>query len=302
MPPQTGHNMTLRQAAVERDFGLRPSRGKLFRPQLPVEQPEAPEPSPIETSTSSQEADFPQNSPTLPAQLIQQDDRSPTISPAEVHKSLPRKLKKPPKRRRSQESRSSDEIPTLPPNFPPCPIARPDRRAVAFWRDTCNAVKDAEGDVNGFDAVRYLLMRPGGLGNPAPLLPDDSEAVKDMRKDTIDLDKIHRRQQEEEEIARAKEERRQANKRRYRPRGQVDRERAERRAALAAQKAQELNEEAPNPIENDMEVTAAATNNKETATVTTNSQEATTITTTNNEEFVTATTTGGETSTTSVKD
>lgn len=260
------------------------------RTQLPVEQPEAAEPSPIETSTPLQEADPPQNSPVLPVHGGQADDRSSTISPAEVHKDLPPKLNKPTKRRRSDESRSSDEIPTLPPNFPPCPIERPDRRAVAFWRDACNAAKDADGNVNGFDAVRYLLMRPGGLANPTPFLPEDSEAVKNMRKGTIDLDKIRRRQQEEEEIARAKEERRQANKRRYRPRGQVDRERAERRAALAAQKAQELHE-ATNPIANTMDAATATINNKESFTATTN-----------NEEFITATTTDKETYTTIAKD
>jgi hypothetical protein len=145
---------------------------------------------------------------------------------------------------------------------------------VAFWRDACNAVKDADGNVNGFNAVRYLLMRPGGLGNPAPFLPEDSEAVKNMRKGTFDLDKIRRRQQAEEEIARAKEERRQANKRRYRPRGQVDRERAERRAALAAQKAQEL--EATNPTINNKEAFTATTNNEEFVT-TTNEETPTTI-------------------------
>ncbi|KAH7256737.1 hypothetical protein BKA59DRAFT_450814 [Fusarium tricinctum] len=220
MSPQTVQDMALRQAAVERDFGLRPSRSNLLRTQLPAEEPEAVEPTPIETSTSSQEADSPQDSPTLPPHGTQGDDRSSTISPAKVHKDLPPILNKPTKRRRSDESRSSDEIPTLPPNFPPCPIERPDSRAVAFWRDACNAAKDADGNVSGFDAVRYLLMRPGGLGNPTPYLPDDSEAVKNMRKGTIDVDKIQRRQQEEDEIARAKEERRQANKRRYRPRGQ----------------------------------------------------------------------------------
>jgi hypothetical protein len=273
----------------------------MLRTQLPVEQPEAAEPSPIETSTPPQEADSPQNSPVLSGHGGQADDRSSTISPAEVHKELPPKLNKSTKRRRSDESRSSDEIPTLPPNFPPCPIEPPDRRAVVFWRDVCNAVKDADGNVNGFDAVRYLLMRPGGLGNPAPFLPEDSEAVKNMRKGIIDLDKIQRRQQEEEEIARAKEERRQANKRRYRPRGQVDRERAERRAALAAQKGQELYEEAINPIANTMEATTATINNKEAFAVTTNNEEPATADTTNNEEFVTATTTDKEISTTIAK-
>ncbi|KAH6960892.1 hypothetical protein DER45DRAFT_592991 [Fusarium avenaceum] len=305
MSPQTVQDMTLRQAAVERDFGLRPSRGNLFRTQLPVEKPEAVEPTPIETSTSSQEADSPQNSPTLPAQGIQGDDRSSTISPAEVHKDLPPRLNKPTKRRRSDESRSSDEIPTLPPNFPPCPIARPDSRAVAFWRDACNAAKDADGNVNGFDAVRYLLMRPGGLGNPTPYLPDDSEAVKNMRKGTIDVDKIRRQQQEEDEIARAKEERRQANKRRYRPRGQVDTERAERKAARAAQKAQELyeKEEVTNAIANDVEAASTITNNNEAVTATAASNEETiTANTTNSEEFTTTTTTDEETSAIIAKD
>lgn len=176
---------------------------------------------------------------------------------------------------------------------------------MAFWRDACNAAKDADGNVNGFDAVRYLLMRPGGLGNPTPYLPDDSEAVKNMRKGTIDVDKTRRQQQEEDEIARAKEERRQANKRRYRPRGQVDTERAERKAARAAQKAQELyeKEEVTNAIANDVEAASTITNNNEAVTATAASNEETiTANTTNSEEFTTTTTTDEETSAIIAKD
>ena len=84
------------------------------------------------------------------------------------------------------------------------------------------------------------MTKKGGVGRPWPQLEEGLAAIEAMKKDTIDPVEIFRRQEEEEAIARAKEERRLANKRRYRPRGQIDRERAERQAALAALKTKEL--------------------------------------------------------------
>ena len=84
------------------------------------------------------------------------------------------------------------------------------------------------------------MTKKGGVDRPWPQLEEGLAAIEAMKKDTIDPVEIFRRQEEEEAIARAKEERRLANKRRYRPRGQIDRERAERQAALAALKTKEL--------------------------------------------------------------
>ncbi|KAJ4131177.1 hypothetical protein NW768_006719 [Fusarium equiseti] len=80
----------------------------------------------------------------------------------------------------------------------------------------------------------------GGIARPWPQLEEGLAAIEAMRKEAIDPAEIFRRKEEEEAIARAKEERRLANKRRYRPRGQIDREREERQAALAALKTKAL--------------------------------------------------------------
>ncbi|KAM0353648.1 hypothetical protein ACHAPU_001661 [Fusarium lateritium] len=242
--------MSIRRDAVQRDFGLRRNMRSMLRSQVPDEQPVEAEPSP-------QEAEFPQHGAAKPSQDTLVDDRSSTISPTGIHKDLPQDLSKPTKRRRSAESESSDELPILPPHFPPCPMDRPTRRGIIVWQDACHAAQDDEGNINPFDVVTYLLTKNGGLANPTPLLPEDSQTLENMRKRIIDPAKIWRRQQEEEEIARAKEERRQANKRRYRPRGQVDRERAERRAALAAKQAQDMAEKASTAASLEKDVSGA---------------------------------------------
>ncbi|KAF4997354.1 hypothetical protein FGRMN_3939 [Fusarium graminum] len=225
--------MSIRRDAVQRDFGLRPSIRSMPRPQVPIEQIVESEPSP-------QEAKFPKQNTALPSKDAPEDDRSSTISPTGIHKDHPQDISKPTKRRHSEESESSNDLPLLPPHFPPCPMNRPNHRGVVVWRDACHAARDTQGNVNPFDVVTYLLTKRGGLANPGPLLPENDQTLENMRKGIIDPAKIWRRQQEEEEIARVKEERRQANKRRYRRRGQVDKERAERRAALAAKQAQDM--------------------------------------------------------------
>ncbi|KAF5678931.1 hypothetical protein FHETE_1040 [Fusarium heterosporum] len=228
--------MSIRRDAVYRDFGLRPSIRSMLRSQVPIEQPVESEPSPFE-------AEFTKQSTDLPGKDAPEDDGSSTISPTGIYKDIPQDIEKPAKRRHSEESESSEELPLLPPHFPPCPMNRPNHRGIVVWRDACHAVQDAQGNINPFDVVTYLLTKKGGLANPGPLLPEDDQTLENMRKGIIDPAKIWRRQQEEEEIARAKEERRQANKRRYRRRGQVDKERAERRAALAPKQAQDMVEQ-----------------------------------------------------------
>lgn len=96
------------------------------------------------------------------------------------------------------------------------------------------------------------MTRKGGIARLWPQFEEGLAAIEVMKKDTIDPAEIFRRQKEEEVTARAKEERRLANKRRYRPRGQIDRERAERQAALAALKTKESESDgaSTNPQEN----------------------------------------------------
>jgi hypothetical protein len=107
-------------------------------------------------------------------------------------------------------------------------------------------VQHPDGTVHASEVINRLMTRKGGIASRWPRLEEGREAIERAKTETIDLAEIRRRQEEEDAIAGAKEERRLANKRRYRPRGQIDRERAERRAALAAQKAQELENEGAN--------------------------------------------------------
>ncbi|KAF5023958.1 hypothetical protein F66182_3996 [Fusarium sp. NRRL 66182] len=245
--------MSVHQYSVRLQFGLRPSALRTNPRQcMPIEQIEEAEQSPTEANTSFDATEVVQSTPrSISTPENQGDDRSSTISPPPVqrdllptntHKNLPpnTESKNSKKRRRSDESQSSnDGNPTLPAHFPPCPIDRPSREDIVFWRDACRAVQHPDGTVEGLDVVNRLLTRKGGLANPWPRLSEGLRAIDTMRRETIDVSEIRRRQEEEEEILRAKEERRLANKRRYRPRGQIDRERAERRAALAAEQAQE---------------------------------------------------------------
>ncbi|KAM0359302.1 hypothetical protein ACHAP4_004207 [Fusarium culmorum] len=137
----------------------------------------------------------------------------------------------------SCESETGDESPIIPPHFPPNPISRPNREADIFWRDACMEVQSPDEPVHAHDVIVRIMTRKGGIARPWPRLEEGLAAIEMMGKDTVDITEILRRQEEEEALAKAKEERRLANKRLYRPRGQIDRERTERRAALAAQKA-----------------------------------------------------------------
>ncbi|KAJ4169442.1 hypothetical protein NW754_016470 [Fusarium falciforme] len=123
-------------------------------------------------------------------------------------------------------------------NWPPCPITNPDPSGIALWRQGCEAVQRPDGSVDGLDVVNWMMTRRGGVANPWPRLEENRAAVRAMGRQRIDSLKILQQQEEEAEIARLKEERRQANKRRYRPRGQIAREKAE-RAAAATEKAKE---------------------------------------------------------------
>ncbi|RGP80356.1 hypothetical protein FLONG3_1505 [Fusarium longipes] len=256
-------DMDIRRVAVERDFGLRPSLGIMGRTQLPnevieeadedVTKDRAPEPSPSGDSPSPDTTPIRPNTcrkearHILPKPSTPEHSRSPSTSPT-THQSEPAPLPNntPAKRRRSNESQNSDEGPILPPHFPPNPISRPDRAADIFWRNACLEVQHPDGTVLASEVITRLMTRKGGIANPWPRLEEGLAAVERMGKETLDPAEVLRRHEEEEAIARAKEERRQANKRRYRRRGRIDRERAAQRAAVAAQKVQELGDEVLN--------------------------------------------------------
>jgi hypothetical protein len=186
----------------------------------------------------------------IPAAETREVDREATISPTDQrgeNSTSPRNSLA--KRRLSDDSQAGDENPMIPSHFPPNPIARPDRACDIFWRNACMEVQRPDGSVHAPDVIRRLMTRKGGITRPWPQLEEGLAAIEAMKKDTIDLAEIFRRQEEEEATVRAKEERRLANKRRYRPRGQIDRERAERKAALK-KKELESDGASTNPQEN----------------------------------------------------
>ncbi|KAJ4328273.1 hypothetical protein N0V84_001313 [Fusarium piperis] len=152
------------------------------------------------------------------------------------------------KRRNSDETRRTTKTTAaMSENWPPCPITNPDPSGIALWREGCEAVQRPDGSVDGLDVVNWMMTRRGGVANPWPRLEENQAAVRAMGRQRIDPRKILQQQEEEAEIARLKEERRQANKRRYRPRGQIAKEKAE-RAAAAAAAAEQAKEKAQEEI------------------------------------------------------
>lgn len=167
-------------------------------------------------------------------------EQKPSKNPSPNNSSDNKKKKKPAATAKTKTSkrRNSD----MSDNWPPCPITNPDPSGIALWRQGCEAVQRPDGSVDGLDVVNWMMTRRGGVANPWPRLEENRAAVRAMGRQRIDPLKILQQQEEEAEIARLKEERRQANKRRYRPRGQIAREKAERAAAAAA--AEKAKEEA----------------------------------------------------------
>ncbi|KAF4954648.1 hypothetical protein FGADI_5115 [Fusarium gaditjirri] len=245
--------MSIRRDAVQRDFGLRPGSRAVPRPQLSIEPAEIVATSPTEmnspphSSDDTRELYIQESTPLTPVKDSCDDDTSSTISPTINTKGLlPIPKNHSPERSSSDDSQSGKESPgspetfSLPAHFPPCPRERPTRQEVALWHEGCMAVQRGDRTVDGFDVVDWLMTRKGGVLNPWPSLDEGRMAVESMGREIIDLDAIHRQQEEEAEVARLKEERRQRNKRRYRPRGQIEKEKAKRRAAQDAQDAQDL--------------------------------------------------------------
>ncbi|WXC54403.1 hypothetical protein SNK03_000404 [Fusarium graminearum] len=255
-------NMDIRRAAVEQDFGLRRrNTGTMHKPKVPVKSIEQAEPLLFQETPLTKPAEPPRIAPKkeapkkeaskkeapkkgvrsiLPTPETPRHDRSRTTSPKSHHEQVASS----PNSKSSNiccscESDFGDESPIIPPHFPPNPISRPNREADIFWRDACMEVQPPDEPVHAHDVIVRIMTRKGGIARPWPRLEEGLAAIEMMGKDTIDIAEILRRQEEEEAIAKAKEERRLANKRLYRPRGQIDRERTKRRAALAAQKARE---------------------------------------------------------------
>ncbi|KAF5585602.1 hypothetical protein FPANT_7445 [Fusarium pseudoanthophilum] len=246
--------MSIRRDAVQRDFGLRPGSRAVPRPQLSIEPVEdvvassTDTNSPPDSSDDTREPYVQEDTPLTPVKDTSDDERESTISPAINTKGLlpiP-KIRSPERHGSDDDSQSgkespiSSETPSLPDHFPPCPREQPSRQEIALWREGCMAVQRGDGSVDGFDVVDWLMTRKGGVLNPWPTLDEGRMVVESMGREMLDLDAIHRRQEEEAEVARLKEERRQRNKRRYRPRGQIEKEKAQRRAAQEAQQAQDL--------------------------------------------------------------
>ncbi|UPK98489.1 hypothetical protein LCI18_009424 [Fusarium solani-melongenae] len=177
-------------------------------------------------------------SPVSANNISSSPEQKPSKDPSPNNSSDKKKKKKPaatPKTKTSKR-RNSD----MSDNWPPCPITNPDPAGIALWRQGCEAVQHPDGSVDGLDVVNWMMTRRGGIANPWPRLEENRAAVRAMGRQRIDPLKILQQQEEEAEMARLKEERRQANKRRYRPQGQIAKEKAERAAAAAAaEKAKE---------------------------------------------------------------
>ncbi|KAL4730295.1 hypothetical protein ACLX1H_002328 [Fusarium chlamydosporum] len=221
--------------------------GIIARPHLPAKSIEEEEPLPSDEQSSPDETELPQKiskkavRSILPTPETPENEQLATfVSSNHPKESTPSPNSGPNKRRRSNESQISDGSPIIPPHFPPNPDSRADRAGDIFWLNACMEVQRPDGTVHAPDVIVRLMTRKGGIANPWPRLEEGLAAIESMKKDMIDPAEIRRRQEEEDAIIRAKEQRRLANKYLYRPRGQIDKERAERRAALAAQNAKEL--------------------------------------------------------------
>lgn len=81
-------------------------------------------------------------------------------------------------------------------------------------------MKHPDGTAEAIDIVTWLITRKGGINAHWKELEDGQRAIKNMRKEVIDFGKIQRQHEALDEEAKRKEEKRLANKQRYRPRNQ----------------------------------------------------------------------------------
>lgn len=102
-----------------------------------------------------------------------------------------------------------------------------DRAAREIWRRGVQAVRRPDGTVDHFEVANWLMTRKGGIHADWPQLREGQRAIASMQKETVDLGRIMRQHEEEEDEKWRKEERRLANKRRYQPRSQWRKEKEE---------------------------------------------------------------------------
>ncbi|RSM18849.1 hypothetical protein CDV31_002367 [Fusarium ambrosium] len=169
-------------------------------------------------------------------------DEKTSKDPSPSNTSGKKKKKKPASAAKTKTSKRRNSDMTA--NWPPCPYDKADHVGIALWRQGCESCIRPDGTVDGLDVANWLMTRRGGVANPWTRLEENQAAVKAMGRQRIDPLKILQQQEEEARVARLKEERRQANKLRYRPRGQIAKEKAERAAAAAAAAAEKAAEEA----------------------------------------------------------
>ncbi|KAI5462266.1 hypothetical protein BGZ63DRAFT_403516 [Mariannaea sp. PMI_226] len=77
-----------------------------------------------------------------------------------------------------------------------------------LWRRGADAVRRPDGTVHEEDVINWMLTRPGGLLGPAlpwHQLDEACGALEEMRKETLDLDRlIHEHEKKQEELKRKK--------------------------------------------------------------------------------------------------
>lgn len=97
-------------------------------------------------------------------------------------------------------------------------VSQPLKRAAQdLWTDANEAVRKPNGKADPFEAVGWIMTRKSRESAPWTELEEGNRAIEEMRKETFDMDRMRRLEEEAEEEKMA-EERRLENKRRYRPR------------------------------------------------------------------------------------
>lgn len=112
-----------------------------------------------------------------------------------------------------------------------------ERRCRELWRQGAQVVRKADGSVDDWDVINWLLTRKGGANAVWPELEESQRAIQAMRRETLDLNRIKAEIIHEWEERERKEDRRQHNKWLYRPRREWEEDK-KRRQQEAAAKAQ----------------------------------------------------------------
>ncbi|KAK7417692.1 hypothetical protein QQZ08_011543 [Neonectria magnoliae] len=240
--------------ASSRNFGLRPKPPDLrviVRPYEPVEPPGiTQQPSPSTQEETGNTTGSPRGSPSTVTQSPEAPTETSITSTGEGPVASRTPTPPGPQKKRRGSGRAANK--TSPTRSPPIgllgegtegsnlPRNNSFKRAHReLWRQGTRAARRSDGTVEEIDVIHWMMTRKGGSNAAWPQLQDGQKAIENMRKETMDITKIWRLEQERQEEERLREERRLANKYRYRPRGQVAKEKAERMAARAAAAAAE---------------------------------------------------------------